>query len=946
VTVVVNGKTATYYYGQSDTATSVANGLVSALNSAGMVTASIVTGTCCSISMQSKTPISTMYAFSTSSTTNVPQYVSSPSFYANPSSGTMTPEITNPTATYYKYDALGNLTGVVQGSQTRTWTYDGLSRLTSESVPEISTTANGTTVQNPITFSYANSTGKPCSGNPSNPCSKRAPATNQTGSATVTTTYVYDTANRITSRCYSDSTACVTFTYKTSANGKGLMASMTDPSGSETYSYDKMKRVTQVAKKIGSTTYTTSYTYNTAGQLTKITYPSGRVVWYNYDGVGHLCQVATASSTSCGAATAYLNLPSLQYDPAGRPLSATYGNGVAATVTYDPKTFSLTSLSYTKGSTTLFGLKYYYQQDSTNCATGNSAGNTGQIQCITDTVQPGRSVAYTYDSIGRLSTAVTSGSTAYPKWGLSETYDRYGNRTAQGVTAGTGPNLSLSISAVTNQVTTFSYDAAGNVIGEAPPTETFSYDHDECYTGNSNGATYTCDGNRMRVQKVLTGTGAVNTVYVRAGDQVLAEYDNGAAVTSPTREYLYANELLAVVTGSTAGSGGTITYQQRDHLSPRLLTDSNGNDVGEEGTFPFGESWYSSTAAQGMVFTTYERDSETGNDYAVARSYADTLGRFMSPDPAEGRVGDPQSWNRYAYVENDPINLADPSGQGFWADLGLAIATIFVDIFLPELAPAMTAVDTTEEGTNTVLILSQTIHAIDGGYIAVKITTVSGTGTECTSASVCNARTQNGNANSTSSTSSTNGGPGATTGTQDAGAGSQGPSGSSGGTAGGGPGTLPNGDVPVGMDIWRNSPACPNCGGIWKESQDFVYDFAKSEAIEAAGGAIFEGVAALRIGSKVAKEGIYEFASSTGETYVGQSGNIAKRITQHLKSGKLLPQDLGTVRTTEVAGGKLMREIAEQLRIDELGGIKYLRNIKNPIGNGAAPLLRALMLEF
>ncbi len=36
----------------------------------------------------------------------------------------------------------------------------------------------------------------------------------------------------------------------------------------------------------------------------------------------------------------------------------------------------------------------------------------------------------------------------------------------------------------------------------------------------------------------------------------------------------------------------------------------------------------------------------------------------MSPDPAPGNVLNPQTWNRYAYVLNDPINLRDPSGLG------------------------------------------------------------------------------------------------------------------------------------------------------------------------------------------------------------------------------------------------------------------------------------------
>jgi len=70
---------------------------------------------------------------------------------------------------------------------------------------------------------------------------------------------------------------------------------------------------------------------------------------------------------------------------------------------------------------------------------------------------------------------------------------------------------------------------------------------------------------------------------------------------------------------------------------------------------------------------------------------------------------------------------------------------------------------------------------------------------------------------------------------------------------------------------------------------------------------------------------------------VGQSKNIAARLKQHTKSGKLLP---GTsVKITEVPGGKTAREIAEQLRINSLGGIKKLENLRNPIGPARKNLL-------
>jgi hypothetical protein len=92
-----------------------------------------------------------------------------------------------------------------------------------------------------------------------------------------------------------------------------------------------------------------------------------------------------------------------------------------------------------------------------------------------------------------------------------------------------------------------------------------------------------------------------------------------------------------------------------------------------------------------------------------------------------------------------------------------------------------------------------------------------------------------------------------------------------------------------------------------------------------------EGNALNKIaGTKGGTEGIYEFAGKSGKNYVGQSGNIPSRLSQHLKSGKLSPRN--SVTTTEVLGGKTAREIAEQVRINQLGGIQNLENIRNPIG--------------
>lgn len=67
--------------------------------------------------------------------------------------------------------------------------------------------------------------------------------------------------------------------------------------------------------------------------------------------------------------------------------------------------------------------------------------------------------------------------------------------------------------------------------------------------------------------------------------------------------------------------------------------------------------------------TSYERDDESGTDYAVNRNYASAVGRFTRTDPAGGsyRLEAPQSLNRYSYVGNSSVDLTDPLGLEPWS---------------------------------------------------------------------------------------------------------------------------------------------------------------------------------------------------------------------------------------------------------------------------------------
>jgi len=139
-----------------------------------------------------------------------------------------------------------------------------------------------------------------------------------------------------------------------------------DSAGSETFTYDVLGRVTEVQKVISGTTYTLSYGYNLAGEMTSITYPSGRVVQQSYDNIGRLAAVTSGATNYASG---------FGYNTAGQVTGFNYGNGVAASFGYSAERLQLTSLSYVKGATTLLSLAYGYTQ---------GGGNNGQITSITD----------------------------------------------------------------------------------------------------------------------------------------------------------------------------------------------------------------------------------------------------------------------------------------------------------------------------------------------------------------------------------------------------------------------------------------------------------------------------------------------------------------------------------------------------------------------------------
>ena len=127
------------------------------------------------------------------------------------------------------------------------------------------------------------------------------------------------------------------------------------------------------------------------------------------------------------------------------------------------------------------------------------------------------------------------------------------------------------------------------------------------------------------------------------------------------------------------GQAAKLNWLVADQLgTPRMIVDKTGAAaaVSRHDYLPFGEELglvggrtptqgYASGDTVRQMFTSKERDGETGLDYFGARYFASNQGRFTSPDKilVDQWKGQPQSWNLYSYVRNTPLKLSDPTGN-------------------------------------------------------------------------------------------------------------------------------------------------------------------------------------------------------------------------------------------------------------------------------------------
>lgn len=424
----------------------------------------------------------------------------------------------------------------------------------------------------------------------------------------------------------------VTYTYDQGPNGIGRLSSVSDATGRTSIEYDQRGNPVQTTKEIEGNIFVVKKTYDTLNRVTNITYPDSETVAHSYNAAGQIASVGSY-------------VTDIQYNEFGQRTSISMSNGTSTSYSYDPGSRRLTQVITANSSgIDLQNLRYSYDSD-------------GNVLSIFDDKAPTNNQIFTYDHLARIQSAIGSYGT------LNYAYDAIGNllcNSQLGSCSENSPNYSYPSSGsgsvqphAVSQAgdNSYQYDANGNMVSGAGRNLYYDINNRPVRITQGNDTVnfaYNYKGNRVKKSK----QGSVTTYY---GGKLFEQ--SGIETT----DFIFVGPVRI----AAKHSDGRVLYYHGNHLgSTHIVTDSTGNMVEKIQYYPFGDT-ISDTGGEFVKhkYTSQELDTETGLYYYQARYYDPTLARFLSADTIVPELSNPQTLNRYSYVNNNPLRYTDPTGH-------------------------------------------------------------------------------------------------------------------------------------------------------------------------------------------------------------------------------------------------------------------------------------------
>lgn len=472
---------------------------------------------------------------------------------------------------------------------------------------------------------------------------------------------VYDRLGRVIRR--NEPEGITTWVFDTAAHGIGKLASVSAAASgpARSFRYDSLGRLASETSVIDGNNQTLAYSYDSSGRQHTVTYPTGFMVRNVYADSGPLLEVRAAANDT-------LYWRAEEYDAEGRATLETLGNGLQTIRQYDATSGSLQSISTGAGNgSAVQNLAYQFD------ALGNLKQRTDARQNLTET--------FVYDDLNRLrqSTLASVGSRYYDydELGNIRKKSDFGDAYTYGAN-GAGPHAVTQVKNGATVLTSYSYDANGNMTGGDGRNITWtSFNKAAQITRGATSIRFTYDADHNRVKQT---NGNTTTYYMNPGIHSGVNYEqeiNGNVTAY--RHYIHAGGRAVAIYTRQSDNTEKTRYLHTDHLgSTDAITDENGAVVERMSFATFGSrrhaNWKNSTSVLDGIethhgFTGHEHLDAVGIIHMNGRLYDPKLGRFLSPDVQIQYPDQTQSFNRYTYVNNNPLSFTDPSGYGFFSKL-------------------------------------------------------------------------------------------------------------------------------------------------------------------------------------------------------------------------------------------------------------------------------------